>query len=201
MEFPAGAFHLSARIQSCKSHVGYGCFKAQGRTFVDAHDRPQWHHPALWRARRASSHRGREAAERPADRSIRAHRMAERVRCYDRSAKPTLADMPHRPPINQAIGYAHYHEAITDQETRRTLEEALFVEVVVEEWMLNDLWSAVRVPGLVIRQISLGLFGENLLEVDDFRGITYHWLRHQTGRFGSIYVADFRYSTETVHSR
>jgi hypothetical protein len=38
------------------------------------------------------------------------------------------------------------------------------------------------VRGLVIPQVSLGLFGENLLEVDEFRGITYHSKRRKRSK-------------------
>jgi hypothetical protein len=201
MEFVAGAFHLSARIQSCKSHVGYEYFEDHGTHGLSRSiDLSGTILPYGERGAHLLIEGTKPLSGLPIGVSVRIGRPSEFGAMTDRQSRH-LADMPHRPPINQAIGFAQYHEAITDQETRATLEEGLFVEVVVEEWVLNDLWSAVRVPGLLIRQISLGLFGENLLEVDEFRGITYHWLRHQTGRFGPIYVADFRYTTETVHSR
>jgi hypothetical protein len=45
--------------------------------------------------------------------------------------------------IKKTIGQCTYLEAFKDEETRETFEETLSAELIVEDSVMNDLWSAV----------------------------------------------------------
>jgi hypothetical protein len=98
--------------------------------------------------------------------------------------------------IKHAVGYCHYSKASSDKETGRTFEEGLFADIVVDEWLMSDLWYAVRTPGITLPRFHMTLFGDQLLQVQDFIRITYHWNQNPHASYWPLYIASFHYSTE-----
>ena len=48
-----------------------------------------------------------------------------------------------------------YMAAVADTETKHKFDEMLYADVVVEEWVMQDLWSSVRIPDLRFLRINL----------------------------------------------
>src|SRR5262249_38507104 len=85
--------------------------------------------------------------------------------------------------------------ALSDRELRLKSDEALFAELVVADWMMDDLWCAVRTQGLVFTTFNISLFGDRLGQVQDYARFNYKWATEGAIK-NHLYIAGFQYTTE-----
>src|SRR5262245_25645701 len=105
-----------------------------------------------------------------------------------------LPDGPERSVIKNCIGHVRYSPP-SEYEGQK-FKETLWAEIIVEDWMMTDLWSAIRTPGVGLFRLSMSLFGHPLVQVQNYIQTTYHWVSNDHGEHGPLYVASFQYMTE-----
>jgi hypothetical protein len=102
------------------------------------------------------------------------------------------------PVIRRAIGVCTYSPAFTVLDGQREFDEGLDAEIVVDDWMMSDLWHAMRTPGLTFRSLNMSLFGNRLLEIGAIEETIYDWENDATLLGNHVYIAGFQYITEML---
>lgn len=79
------------------------------------------------------------------------------------------------PIISKATGYINFSAARKGTMPSETWNDTVFVEAAVPEQFFADLSRWLQTSGVSLKRMSLEAFGEALVEVDSYGGITYHW--------------------------
>jgi hypothetical protein len=195
MTFLHGTYLLSAKMGKCGSSVEYEYVVENGSYQIR---QAIWIHAVVEK----DGHLGAQLlidGKRP----LSGLPLEVQIRCGspqdfgDMTAKqtPRLPEGFEPTTIKNAIGNCSYAAAFTDSETRQTFSETLYAELVVNDWLMTDLWSAVRTPGISIARVNMTLFGEHLMPVQDYVRRTYHWASER-GQTWPAHIAEFQYMTE-----
>lgn len=79
------------------------------------------------------------------------------------------------PPISKAAGTVTFSGAREGQTPTKSWDDTLFIEAAVPEPFFDELMGWLQAPHVALRQFYFDAFGDALVEVESFGGITYHW--------------------------
>ena len=197
MDFLVGTYFLSANVTSCRAHVAHE-YKEESNTH-QTNQSIDLNGVVVADGRLGAQiliDGRKELGGLPIDISIRRGSPDEIEDLTDRQTRHIDKDF-HWSVIKRAVGWFRYSRPITDKEAGRTFPERLYAEIVAEDWILNDLWYAMRMPGAPITRFNITLFGDQMQQVQDYIRHTYHWSPKAENYFDPLYIASFHYMTET----